>query len=60
MLPPEEKAKKTGKYKASTVTAAQLREIAQKKINDLNARDLEHAMRIVEGTARSMGIKVVG
>jgi large subunit ribosomal protein L11 len=60
MLPAEEKAKKTGKYKASTVTSAQVREIAQKKLNDLNARDLEHAMRIIEGTARSMGIKVVG
>ncbi|HMP59171.1 MAG TPA: 50S ribosomal protein L11 [Gemmatales bacterium] len=60
MLPPEEKTKKTGKYKASTVTSSQVRDIAQKKMNDLNARDVEHAMRIVEGTARSMGIKVVG
>ncbi len=58
MLPPEEKAKKSGKYKSFTVTAAQVKDIAQKKLQDLNARDVEHAVRIVEGTARSMGIKV--
>jgi large subunit ribosomal protein L11 len=56
-IPPEEKTKKSGKYK-TTVTPAQVREIAQKKLNDLNARDLDHAVRIIEGTARSMGIKV--
>ncbi len=50
--------KKAGKYKTFTVTSAQVRDIAQRKIQDLNARDLDHAMRIVEGTARSMGIKV--
>ena len=59
MLPPDEKTKKSGKYKASTVTLNQVREIATKKMNDLNARDLDHAVRIIEGTARSMGIKVV-
>ncbi len=59
MLPPEEKTKKSGKYKASAVTLDQVREIATKKMNDLNARDLDHAVRIIEGTARSMGIKVV-
>jgi large subunit ribosomal protein L11 len=59
VIPPEEKTKKSGKYKTFTVTAAQVREIATKKFNDLNARDVDHAMRIVEGTARSMGIKVV-
>ncbi len=58
MLPPEEKTKKTGKYKSFTVTPAQVREIAQRKLQDLNARDVDHAVRIVEGTARSMGIKV--
>ena len=42
-----------------TVTRAQVREIAEKKAPDLNAVDVEGAMRIVEGTARSMGIKVV-
>ena len=43
-----------------SVTRAQLREIAQIKMADLNATDLEAASRIVEGTARSMGIEVTG
>jgi large subunit ribosomal protein L11 len=43
-----------------TVTRAQVKEIAQTKIKDLNAASIEAAMRIVEGTARSMGIKVEG
>src|SRR5690348_9867955 len=51
-------AKKGGKYKGFKVTAAQVREIAQKKQSDLNARDLDHAVRIIEGTARSMGLAV--
>jgi large subunit ribosomal protein L11 len=54
----EEKAKGSGKYKGFKVTAAQVREIAQKKIADLNARDLDHAVRIIEGTARSLGLTV--
>ena len=58
VLPPEEKAKKSGKYKTFAVTVAQVKDIAQRKIQDLNARDLDHAVRIVEGTARSMGLKV--
>ena len=41
-----------------TITRQQLREIAQTKMPDLNAIDLEGAERIIEGTARSMGIKV--
>src|SRR5205823_5080092 len=57
VIPPEEK-KKSGKYKTFTVTAAQVKDIAQKKLADLNARDVDHACKIVEGTARSMGIKV--
>lgn len=52
-------AKKSGKYKGFTLTRKQVEEIAKKKLNDLNARDLEHATRIIEGTARSMGITVV-
>ncbi len=48
------------KEKVGQVTRAQLREIAQTKLPDLNADSLEAAMRIVEGTARSMGIHVVG
>jgi large subunit ribosomal protein L11 len=46
------------KEKVGTVTADQVRDIAQKKLADLNAHDVEHGMRIIEGTARSMGIEV--
>ena len=56
----EEKAKKSGKYKGFKVTSAQVREIAKLKINDLNARDEDHAVRIIAGTARSMGLAVEG
>jgi large subunit ribosomal protein L11 len=49
-----------GREHVGTVTHSQLREIAQTKMADLNAVDLEAAARIVEGTARSMGIEVVG
>ncbi|MEO0178980.1 MAG: 50S ribosomal protein L11, partial [candidate division WOR-3 bacterium] len=41
------------------ITRKQLREIAQIKLPDLNTTDLEAAMRIIEGTARNMGIKIV-
>ncbi|PIU41695.1 MAG: 50S ribosomal protein L11 [Candidatus Omnitrophica bacterium CG07_land_8_20_14_0_80_42_15] len=47
------------KEKAGSVTKDQVKEIAQMKIKDLNTTSLEQAMRIVEGTARSMGIDVV-
>jgi large subunit ribosomal protein L11 len=47
------------KEKVGTVTPAQVREIAQRKKADLNARDIEAAAKIIEGTARSMGIEVV-
>lgn len=52
-------AKKAGKYKGATITQKQLLEIAAKKQADLNARDVEHAARIIAGSARSMGITVV-
>jgi large subunit ribosomal protein L11 len=58
LIPPEEKTKGSGKYKGFKVTPQQVQEIAKRKLQDLNARDLEHAARIVEGTARSMGIAV--
>jgi large subunit ribosomal protein L11 len=45
--------------KIGKVTKEQVRQIAETKINDLNANDLEAAVRMVEGTARSMGIEVV-
>jgi large subunit ribosomal protein L11 len=50
----------TGREQAGRVTRDQLREIAQTKMSDLNAIDLDAATRIIEGTARSMGIEVVG
>ncbi len=46
------------KEKIGTVTATQVRAIAERKLADLNARDLDSAARIIEGTARSMGITV--
>jgi len=49
----EPNRKKVGK-----LTQAAVREIAQKKMNDLNANDIDAAMKIVAGTARSMGIEV--
>jgi len=46
------------KDKVGKVTRAQVRQIAETKMPDLNAADIEAAMRIIEGTARQMGIKV--
>ena len=46
--------------KVGTITAAQVREIATTKLPDLTANDIEAAAKIVEGTARSMGITVAG
>jgi large subunit ribosomal protein L11 len=46
------------KEKIGTVTAAQVKAIAERKLADLNARDIDAAARIIEGTARSMGITV--
>jgi large subunit ribosomal protein L11 len=46
------------KVKAGKVTKAQIREIAETKLDDLNAYDVDQAAKIVEGTARSMGITV--
>ncbi len=48
------------KEKVGTVTSAQVREIAETKQEDLNATGIEGAMKIIEGTARSMGITVEG
>jgi large subunit ribosomal protein L11 len=45
--------------KVGKVTKAQVKEIAETKMQDLNANDIEAAMKIIEGTARSMGIEVV-
>ena len=45
--------------KVATLTQSQVREIAERKMVDLNARDIDAAMKIIAGTARSMGIDVV-
>jgi large subunit ribosomal protein L11 len=47
-----------GRETAGSVTRAQVREIAETKMRDLNANDVEAAMKVIEGTARSMGIEV--
>ena len=56
----EKGAQTTGRENVGMVTRSQIREIAETKMADLNANDIEGASRIVEGTARSMGIEVVG
>ena len=48
----------SGKKVAGQVTKADLRAIAEKKMVDLNANDVEAAMKVIEGTARNMGIKI--
>jgi large subunit ribosomal protein L11 len=47
------------KEKVGKVTRAQVDEIVKRKLKDLNARDIEHARRMIEGAARSMGLDVV-
>ncbi len=54
----EKGAGEVGTEIVGKVTRAQVEEIANIKMNDLNARDLDHACRIIEGTARSAGIEV--
>jgi large subunit ribosomal protein L11 len=49
----------TGREQVGKVTRSQLREIAEAKMTDLNANDVDSAAKIIEGTARSMGIEVV-
>ena len=46
------------KKKVASITKSQLKEVAQKKMPDLNALDIEQAMKIIEGTAKNMGIDV--
>ncbi len=48
------------KEKVGKVTQAQIENIVKLKLADLNARDVDHAKRMIEGTARSMGITVEG
>ncbi len=51
-------ANNPGRETVGSITATQAREIAQTKMEDLNARDEDQAMRIIAGTARSMGVEV--
>ncbi|MEE1877063.1 50S ribosomal protein L11 [Altererythrobacter litoralis] len=52
-------SKEPGKVSAGTIKRSQLSEIAEMKMADLNANDIEMATRIIEGSARSMGLEVV-
>ncbi|MEQ8535939.1 50S ribosomal protein L11 [Coleofasciculus sp. F4-SAH-05] len=54
----EKGASEPNRQKVATITKAQLQEIAQTKMPDLNANDIEAAMKIVEGTARNMGVAI--
>ena len=53
-------SKNPGKESAGTITVAQLRDIAQKKMKDLNADNIDAAVSMIAGSARSMGIQVEG
>ena len=53
-------SKTPGRDKAGAVSKAQVREIAEKKMKDLNCDTIESAMKMVEGSARSMGLEVAG
>lgn len=55
----EKGSSEPNRAKVGKITRSQLREIAQIKMPDLNTTDIEAAMRIVEGTARSMGIEII-
>jgi len=56
----ESGAKTAGRGTVGAVTAAQVRDIAEKKMKDLNCDTIEAAMRMIEGSARSMGLEVAG
>jgi large subunit ribosomal protein L11 len=56
----ESGAKTPGRDKIASITKAQVKEIAEKKMVDLNCDSVDSAMRMVEGSARSMGIEVAG
>ena len=52
-------SKEPGKVSAGTIKQSQVKEIAEAKMADLNANDIDQAMKIIEGSARSMGLEVV-
>jgi large subunit ribosomal protein L11 len=53
-------SKTAGRGFAGTITKAQIQEIAEKKMPDLNCASIESAARMIEGSARSMGLEIVG
>lgn len=55
----EKGASVVGKEKVGKVSRAKLKELAEQKLPDLNANDVEAAMKVLEGTARSMGIEII-
>jgi large subunit ribosomal protein L11 len=59
MIGKEKGSSKNLSSKTGDITRAQVREIAEIKMEDLSANDIEAAMKIIEGTCRSMGVKVV-
>lgn len=54
----EKGAKKPNKERVAQITKSQLKEVAEKKMVDLNTKDIEMAMRTIEGTAKNMGIEI--
>jgi large subunit ribosomal protein L11 len=54
----EKGARESGREVIGTLTKDQVRKIAEEKISDLNTKDIDKAMKIVEGVARSMGVKI--
>ena len=60
MIKIEKGSGKNALSKVGKITKAQIREIAEKKMADLNANDVEAAIKIIEGSARSMGVEIVG
>ena len=55
----EKGSKESNKKKVGKITKAQLREIAERKMKDLNANDMEAALKILEGSAKSLGVEIV-
>ena len=57
-LPLEKGSAEPNRNKVGRLTQAQVRSIAETKLQDLNARDVDQAMKVIAGTARSMGVEV--
>jgi large subunit ribosomal protein L11 len=55
----EKGSKEPNRQKVGEISREQLEKIAKTKLQDLNTRDVDHAVKIIEGTAKSMGVKVV-